>query len=128
MSSKLIQRARLSTLAGLATICLTAAGGCGGSAQTPTGRSPAPPPQPSASAAGAPQPRAAAPPSGAAPASAAQSVVSECTAAAAGDPGELAVCLARHGAKLSGDPKTSRCIHAARDATAFKACLTAATK
>lgn len=128
MACKLTQRARLSALAALAAACLTAVGGCGGSSHPATNPAPVSKTAPPASAAQAPQTPAAATPDGAAPASAAASVVSGCRTKAAGDPGQFAVCLARHGAKLSGDPRTTRCIHAAQNATAFQACLTTAAK
>jgi hypothetical protein len=128
MAWKLTRRARLSALAGLAATCLAGAGGCGSSSHPATKPAPPSQTQPAASVTRATQPPPAATPGGAAPPSAAASVVSGCTAEAAGDPGQLAVCLARHGAKLSGDPRTTRCIRAAQDATAFKACLTAAAK
>lgn len=128
MTWKLTGRAGQSALAALAAVCLAAVSGCGSASHPAVTPVPVSHTEPPASAAKAPYSPAAASPGAAAPASAAASAVSACTAQAAGDPGQLAVCLARHGAKLSGDPRTTRCIHAASDATAFKACLTGAAK
>ena len=109
------------SLAVLATVagCL-AVGGCGGSPQAshpaastapttktqgPTRQSPRPQSTPTA------------PP-------AATAVVTQCGAQAPNDPAGLALCLARHGVKLSGgDGKLGRCIQAAQNASMFDACL-----
>jgi hypothetical protein len=110
------------SLAVLATVagCL-AVGGCGGSLQA---GHPAPGTAPTARTQGStrqsPRPQIAP----TARSAAASAAVSQCGAQAPNDPASLALCLARHGVKLSGgDGPLARCVQAAQNATMFDACL-----
>lgn len=109
------------SLAVLATVagCL-AVGGCGGSPQAShPAASTAPTAKTQGSTRQSPRPQIA--PTAR---SAASAVVSQCGAQAPNDPAGLALCLARHGVKLSGgDGKLGRCVQAAHNASMFDACL-----